>query len=244
MNRIDLSTFALTFSEKLLLPVSLEHNPVGFCDRCGLELESLAYFSIEREHLVSARCMSGHLVLIRYDLDWGWLSDLELEASVAETPGEVAGIGRCSEGKPDVGEGEAACAEKGGDLRKGPELLAGADDRDAARVQNGSRVGIEVREKRAAGNCEADPAEKGSGVGNGVRKEGAMDISSISREMLEAVFTQAEIRDMLACEKGGHYTRQNIYRARAKFERFERLFGIRIRISESASSSRNREIPP
>lgn len=53
-------------------------------------------------------------------------------------------------------------------------------------------------------------------------------ISSLSREQLDAVFTPAEIRDMIACEKGEPYTRQNLYRARSKYEKFEKLFGVRI----------------
>jgi len=55
-----------------------------------------------------------------------------------------------------------------------------------------------------------------------------VDISSISKDMLEAVFTQAEIRDMLACQQGRPYTRQNLYRARAKYDKFAKLFGMRI----------------
>ncbi len=56
------------------------------------------------------------------------------------------------------------------------------------------------------------------------------DISSISKEKLEAVFTKAEIRDMMACQSGQPYTKQNLYRARAKYEKFERLFGVKIKI--------------
>ncbi len=59
------------------------------------------------------------------------------------------------------------------------------------------------------------------------KKEG---ISTLSREMLEAVFTNAEIRDMLACEQGMPFVRQNLYRARTKYDRFEKLFGIRLSI--------------
>ena len=55
-----------------------------------------------------------------------------------------------------------------------------------------------------------------------------VSLSSIAKEKLEAVFTQAEIRDMLACQQGLPYTRQNLYRARAKYEKFEKLFGIKI----------------
>jgi hypothetical protein len=55
-------------------------------------------------------------------------------------------------------------------------------------------------------------------------------VSAIPREKLETIFTPAEIRDMLALECGKPYTRQNIYRARAKVEKFEKLFGIRIKI--------------
>jgi hypothetical protein len=56
------------------------------------------------------------------------------------------------------------------------------------------------------------------------------DISSISKEKLEAVFTKAEIRDMIACQSRQPYTKQNLYRARAKYEKFERLFGVKINI--------------
>ncbi|MEI8003787.1 MAG: hypothetical protein WCG94_05575, partial [Methanothrix sp.] len=55
-------------------------------------------------------------------------------------------------------------------------------------------------------------------------------VSSIAKEKLEAVFTQAEIRDMLACERSAPYIRQNLYRARAKYDKFEKLFGIKIEI--------------
>ncbi len=55
-----------------------------------------------------------------------------------------------------------------------------------------------------------------------------ISVSTIAKEKLEAVFTQAEIRDMLACQQGLPYTRQNLYRARAKYEKFDQLFGIKI----------------
>ena len=55
-------------------------------------------------------------------------------------------------------------------------------------------------------------------------------ICDIAREKLEVVFTAAEIRDMAACQEGQPYTRQNLYRARAKYEKFERLFGIKIKV--------------
>lgn len=53
-------------------------------------------------------------------------------------------------------------------------------------------------------------------------------ISMLPREKLEAVFTPAEIRDMEAFERGEPYVRQNLYRARAKYDRFEKLFGVKI----------------
>lgn len=53
-------------------------------------------------------------------------------------------------------------------------------------------------------------------------------ILDLPREQLEAVFTPAELRDMVRCEKDEPYTRQNLYRARAKYEKFERLFGVKI----------------
>lgn len=55
-------------------------------------------------------------------------------------------------------------------------------------------------------------------------------VSTFPKDKLEAVFTPAEIRDMLAYEQGKPYTRQNLYRARIKFERFEKLFGIKINL--------------
>jgi DNA-directed RNA polymerase subunit RPC12/RpoP len=53
-------------------------------------------------------------------------------------------------------------------------------------------------------------------------------ISSLPREQLEAVFSAAELKAMEAREKGEPYLRQNLYRARAKYEKFEKLFGARI----------------
>ncbi len=55
-------------------------------------------------------------------------------------------------------------------------------------------------------------------------------ILALPREKLEAVFTPAEIRDMIAYEQGQPYTRQNLYRAKAKFEKFEKLFGMKIKL--------------
>lgn len=55
-------------------------------------------------------------------------------------------------------------------------------------------------------------------------------ISSLPKEQLEAIFTPAELRTMEACEKGQPYTRQNLYRARAKYEKFEKLFGVKIKL--------------
>jgi len=58
----------------------------------------------------------------------------------------------------------------------------------------------------------------------------ASSILDLPREQLESVFTPAELRDMERCVRGETYTRQNLYRARAKYEKFERLFGMRIDI--------------
>ena len=55
-------------------------------------------------------------------------------------------------------------------------------------------------------------------------------IAELPREKLDIVFTPAEIRDMIACQEGLPYTRQNIYRARGKYQKFEKLFGIKIDI--------------
>lgn len=55
-------------------------------------------------------------------------------------------------------------------------------------------------------------------------------ISSLPREQLEAVFTPAEVRTLEACEQNKPYTRQNLYRARAKYEKFEKLFGVKIKL--------------
>jgi hypothetical protein len=141
MNHLDKEKMVLSLGEKRLEPASVERNVVGFCGICNAEMESIAYHLYEQNWLVSARCKGEHLVLMRYDLDWNWLGDEDLEISA-----------------------------------------------------------------------------------------GAESISTLPREKLEAVFTPAEIRDMLAYERGEPYTRQNLYRARTKFERFDRLFGIRIKV--------------
>jgi hypothetical protein len=139
MNQIDELSRNLIFEGRRLEPVSLERNMVGFCSKCDLDLESLAYHSTESKWLVSAHCKNEHLVLMSYDRLWNWQGDYDLQI----------------------------CKEK-------------------------------------------------------------VSVSTISKEKLDAVFTQAEIRDMLACRQGLPYTRQNLYRARAKYEKFEKLFGIKI----------------
>lgn len=145
MNCLEQESFALlTENGRRLEPVSREMNRVGLCDRCESDLESLAYHRTESGWMVSARCKKDHFVLMRYDLQWNWLGDQELQISAKE--------------------------------------------------------------------------------------KGTSSISSVEREKLEAVFTSAEIRDMLACESGQPFTRQNLYRARAKYEKFEKLFGIKINI--------------
>lgn len=55
-------------------------------------------------------------------------------------------------------------------------------------------------------------------------------VSDLKREQLEAVFTSAEIRTMLSCERHESYVRQNLYRARAKYDKFEKLFGVRLNL--------------
>lgn len=144
MNCLEEQSFALLTDAKRLEPVSLERNRVGLCDKCESDLESLAYHKTESGWLVSARCKKEHLVLMRYDLQWNWLGDQELQISAKEL--------------------------------------------------------------------------------------GTSNVSSIEMEKLEAVFTSAEIRDMRACEQGRPFTRQNLYRARAKCEKFEKLFGIRLKL--------------
>jgi hypothetical protein len=141
MNHLDKEKYVLFCGEKRLDPASIEKNMVGFCSLCRADMESIAYHICEQNWLVSARCEKDHLTLMRYDMDWNWLGDEDLEIS-AETE----------------------------------------------------------------------------------------SISTLPREKLEAVFSPAEIRDMMACGRGQPYTRQNLYRARAKFDRFERLFGIKLKI--------------
>ncbi|MBN1323522.1 MAG: hypothetical protein JW986_05915 [Methanotrichaceae archaeon] len=63
-----------------------------------------------------------------------------------------------------------------------------------------------------------------------VVEAGPVLVSTIPREQLDAVFTSAEIRDMIACEENRPFTRQNLYRARSKYDRFESLFGVRIQL--------------
>ena len=72
--------------------------------------------------------------------------------------------------------------------------------------------------------------EAAEAVGSEKEEAKTSSISNIPREELEAVFSPAELRDMERCESGEAYTRQNLYRARAKYEKFERLFGVRIDI--------------
>ncbi len=139
MNQLEDTSRNLIFEGRRLEPVSLECNIVGFCSKCEMDLESLAYHCTELNWLISARCQKEHLILMRYDLQWNWLEDGDLEI----------------------------CTEK-------------------------------------------------------------VSVSSIAKEKLEAVFTQAEVRDMLACERSAPYIRQNLYRARAKYDKFEKLFGIKI----------------
>ncbi len=141
MNQLEEKGLSLLYAGMRLEPVSIERNMIGFCGKCDSDLESLAYYGTESEWLVSARCKKEHLALIRYDKEWNWLGDLELQIT---------------------------------------------------------------REK--------------------------VIVSALSREKLEAVFTPAEIRDMIACQQGLPYTRQNIYRARTKYEKFEKLFGVKIDI--------------
>jgi hypothetical protein len=141
MNQLTKFSRNLIFEGKTLEPVSLERNMVGFCSKCDLDLESLAYHSTESKWLVCAHCSNEHLTLMCYDRQWNWQGDYDLEI----------------------------CKEK-------------------------------------------------------------VSVSSIAKEKLEAVFTQAEIRDMIACQQGLPYTRQNLYRARAKYEKFEKLFGVKIDI--------------
>ncbi|MDM7933965.1 MAG: hypothetical protein QUS08_01075 [Methanothrix sp.] len=141
MIRLEEGSYYLLMGDERLEPLSVEQYPAGFCDRCGSELQTLAYHRTGSGWFVSARCSREHLVVMRYDLDWNWLGDEELQ--------------------------------------------------------------ISTRDVR---------------------------VSALPRERLEAVFTHAEIRDMLACEEGRPYVRQNLYRARAKYDRFEKLFGVRLKL--------------
>jgi hypothetical protein len=77
------------------------------------------------------------------------------------------------------------------------------------------------------GDYDLEAAEPAPPTGDASKTS---SISDLSREELEAVFTPAELRDMERCEMGEAYTRQNLYRARAKYEKFERLFGVKIDI--------------
>jgi hypothetical protein len=141
MNQLDEKSHNLIFEGRRLEPFSLESNMVGFCSKCEMDLESLAYHCTESNWLVSACCKNEHLILMRYDRQWNWQGDSDLEIFTEK-----------------------------------------------------------------------------------------VSVSSIAKEKLDAVFTQAEVRDMLACQQGLPYIRQNLYRARAKYEKFETLFGIKIDI--------------
>ena len=79
MNQLDETSHNLIFEGKRLEPVSLECNMVGFCSKCDLDLESLAYHSTESNWLVCAHCKNEHLILMRYDRQWNWQGDYDLE---------------------------------------------------------------------------------------------------------------------------------------------------------------------
>ena len=141
MNRLDLQDLSLFLDGKKLKAVYGDKRAVGFCVKCGQELESLGYFKPGSGWLLAAQCSHGHPVLISYDDDWRWLEDVDLE----------------------IGAGQKS-------------------------------------------------------------------ISEMSREQLDVVFSPGEIKAMEAAERGEEVSRQNLYRARAKYDKFERLFGIRIRL--------------
>jgi len=147
MAEIEKESNLLFFEESRLEPVSSEENMVGFCETCGGELKSCAYYRVQEGWMVASRCLGcENLVLMRYDLGWSWLGDTELNSIEPSTKSKFASI------------------------------------------------------------------------------------SSIPREKLEVVFTPAELRDMESFERGEPYTRQNLYRARSKFEKFEKLFGVKINL--------------
>lgn len=139
--RLEPGAFALIFSGQRIEPAFLERNMAGFCSKCDGELESIAYHRLDREWLVSAHCQKEHYVLIRFDLEWGWLGDHDLELA---------------------------------------------------------------RETKS--------------------------ISVLPKEQLEAVFSPGELKTLEAVEQGKPYLRQSLYRARAKFEKFEKLFGLKIKL--------------
>ena len=92
MNHLDKERCVLFCDGKRLDPASIEKNMVGFCSLCQAEMESIAYHICEQNWLVSARCEREHLVLMRYDMDWNWLGDEDLEISAETEEGEIMGV--------------------------------------------------------------------------------------------------------------------------------------------------------
>ena len=79
MNLLEEKSRVLIFEGQRLQPISTERNMVGFCSRCDGDLESFAYHSTETSNLVSACCQNGHMILMRYDRQWKWLGDSDLQ---------------------------------------------------------------------------------------------------------------------------------------------------------------------
>ncbi len=99
----------------------------------------------------------------------------------------------------------------------------------AARCQKCDKMAIIRFDKSWSweGDYDLEAAEPAPSTGDASKTSSIFDLP---REELETVFTPAELRDMERCKRGEPYTRQNLYRARAKYEKFERLFGVKLDI--------------
>jgi hypothetical protein len=56
------------------------------------------------------------------------------------------------------------------------------------------------------------------------------NLREIPLERLESVFSPSELEAMFARSEGRPYTRQNLFRARKKYNKFEKLFGIKLEL--------------
>jgi hypothetical protein len=219
---LERDTLILVDGIRKIGPTAVESNLVGFCEGCGTELWSIAYYSTNGRRLVSAACRGCKAVFaVEYDMQWRWIRDIDIGilqdrmqpegwSEMAQQPEPLRSMGQGRQSsrnrqlKPDGGASHAS--------RSVPS--DGMNDSSSAK-------GAGVSER----NSRLGSLDQGAG------QDQVLDevvVSTLPSQMLSDVFTKAEIRDMIACEEGRPFVRQNLYRARAKYQLFKERFGIEI----------------